>query len=148
MKRVEVFDIEANGLLDTITKIHCAIFRNLAGELVAQFTPLNIHTLPDYLDKVDVAIGHNILSYDFPAIEKVLKYKYKGQKVDTLIMSRLLNPKRLLPPNAKDRKAGPHSLYAWGVRCGVDKPDHDDDNSPDDDPPPPRGGRPALRVVK
>ncbi len=126
MKRVEVFDIEANGLLDTITKIHCAIFRNLAGELVAQFTPLNIHTLPDYLDKVDVAIGHNILSYDFPAIEKVLKYKYKGQKVDTLIMSRLLNPKRLLPPNAKDRKAGPHSLYAWGVRCGVDKPDHDD----------------------
>lgn len=125
-RNVQVMDAEANGLLPTVTKLHCAVFRNLAEEVVAQFTPLNIGKLPAYLDTVDVVIGHNIIGYDFPMLQKVLGYTYKGTKVDTLIMSRLLNPKRLLPPNAKDRKAGPHSIYAWGVRCGVDKPEHDD----------------------
>ncbi len=126
MKNVLVMDIEANGLLDTISKIHCSVFRNLNEEVVAEFIPINIHKLPDYLKTVDVVIGHNIINYDFPAITKVLGFKYTGQMVDTLLMSRLLQPKRLLPPNAKDKKAGPHSLYAWGVRCGVDKPEHED----------------------
>lgn len=125
-KQVLVFDLEANGLLDTITKIHCATFRNLKGELVKEFTPEDIHEMPNYMQTCDVLIGHNILQYDFPAIEKILKFRYAGTKVDTLVMSRLLNPKRLLPFNAIDRSAGPHSLYAWGVRVGVDKPDHSD----------------------
>lgn len=125
-KKVYVFDIEANGLLDTITKIHCAVFKDLTGKLVKKFTPETIDQLPAFLQTCDVLIGHNIVSYDFPAIEKVMGFKYTGSKVDTLVMSRLLNPKRLLPPNAIDRRAGPHSLYAWGVRVGVDKPEHSD----------------------
>lgn len=133
--KVEVFDIEANGLLDTVTKIHCAVFKNLRGETQATFIPEGWHgvkhgrslkELKSYMDTCDVLIGHNVLNYDFPALEKVLGIKFKGKKVDTLIMSRLLNPKRILPPNAIDRKAGPHSLYAWGVRVGIDKPEHED----------------------
>lgn len=126
MKKVEVFDIEANGLLDTVTQIHCAVFRNLKGKVTKEFTPKNIHEIGKYMDTCDVLIGHNVLQYDFPALEKILGYTFKGTKVDTLVMSRLLNPKRLLPPNAIDRTAGPHSLYAWGVRVGVDKPEHED----------------------
>lgn len=125
-KKILVFDLEANGLLDTVTKIHCAVFKDLQGRLVKKFTPDTISNLPSFLDTCDVLIGHNIISYDFPAIEKVLGYKYKGSKVDTLVMSRLLNPKRLLPPQASDRRAGPHTIYAWGVRVGVDKPEHTD----------------------
>lgn len=130
-----VFDIEANGLLATVSRIHCAVFRDLDEKLVRQFVPKGwavvekgdcIDNLPAFLDKCPELIGHNIINYDFPTIEKVMGYKYKGKKTDTLIMSRLLNPKRMLPFNAKDRKAGPHSLYAWGVRVGVDKPDHTD----------------------
>lgn len=121
-----VFDIEANGLLDTVSVIHCAVFRDLEGKKVKVFDPSDIHLLPEFLNQCPVLIGHNIISYDFPAIEKVLGFTYKGKKVDTLIMSRLLNPKLLLPPHALDRRAGPHSLYAWGVRLGVDKPDHED----------------------
>lgn len=123
---VVVGDIEANGLLPDVTTIHCAVFRNLAEEVVASFKPLNIHLLPAYLDTVSTFIGHNIISYDLPAIKRVLGYTFKGRKIDTLIMSRLLQPKRLLPFNAKNKKAGPHSLYAWGVRLGVDKPEHED----------------------
>lgn len=133
--KVEVFDIEANGLYETVTKIHCAVFRNLKGAITAVFVPEGwtamqdarpISQLPSYMKTCDVLIGHNILNYDLPTIRKILGYKYKGKKVDTLIMSRLLNPKRTLPYTATDRKAGPHSLYAWGVRCGIDKPDHED----------------------
>lgn len=126
LKNVLVVDTETNGFLDFVTKMHCAVFSNLSEEVVATFTPLNIHLLPDYLDDVDVLIGHNIIGFDLPVIEKLFKFKFKGQKVDTLLMSRLLNPKRILPPQAKNRKAGPHSIYAWGVRLGVDKPEHED----------------------
>lgn len=123
---VQVVDTETNGFLDKVTKMHCAVFSNVMEEVVATFTPLNIHLLPAYLETVDVLIGHNIIGFDLPVIEKLFKFKFKGQKVDTLLMSRLLNPKRILPPQAKNRKAGPHSIYAWGVRLGVDKPEHED----------------------
>lgn len=123
---VLVFDMEANGLLDEVTKIHCGSFRNLEGKLVASFRPHEIEDMLKFLDGVDVLIGHNILGYDLPALLKVHGYRFKGKKVDTLVMSRVLNPKRTLPVSAVNRKAGPHSLYAWGVRVGVDKPEHED----------------------
>lgn len=125
-KKVRVFDIEANGLLRQATKIHCIVFSDLKKQEVVKFGPDEITKALDYLQSCDVLIGHNILEYDLPLIEKLHGIKFNGTKVDTLIMSRLLNPKRFLPPNAKDRKAGPHGLYAWGVRCGIDKPEHDD----------------------
>lgn len=125
-QKICVFDIEANGLYDTVTKVHCAVVRNLQNKVLATFDPSNIHTFPDYLNTFDIIIGHNIISYDLPTLTKIFGTTYKGKVVDTLIMSRLLNPKRMLPFTAVNRKAGPHSLYAWGVRLGVDKPDHDD----------------------
>lgn len=125
-KKVRVFDVEANGFLRQATKVHCFVFSDLKKQQVVKFYPHQIEEAIEYLQSCDVVIGHNILEYDLPLIEKLYGVKYKGVKVDTLIMSRLLNPKRLLPPDAKDRKAGPHSLYAWGVRCGIDKPEHED----------------------
>ena len=124
--RIRVLDIEANGLLDTVTKIHCFVFSDLKKQEVRKFYPHELDKAVEYLASCDVIIGHNIIAYDIPAIEKVLGFKYEGKKVDTLLMSRVLDPKRMLPPNAKDRSAGPHSLYAWGVRVGIDKPEHED----------------------
>lgn len=123
---IRVFDIEANGLLHEATKIHCFVFSDLKKQEVRKYYPHELDKAIEYLKKCDVVIGHNIIEYDIPLIEKLLGFKYTGKKVDTLIMSRLLNPKRLLPPDATDRTAGPHSLYAWGVRCGIDKPEHED----------------------
>lgn len=125
-KKVLVFDTESDGFVADATRIHCAVFRDLQGKFVKGFDPTNIHELPQFLSTCDVLIGHNIIAHDFPLIEKILGFKYEGTKVDTLLMSRLLNPKRLLPPHATDRSQGPHSIYAWGVRVGVDKPEHTD----------------------
>lgn len=124
--KVRVFDTEANGLLDTVTTAHCAVFTSLDGKTVDKFGPDQIQDMLRYMDSCQVLIGHNIIGYDFPMLYKVYGYVYKGKPVDTLIMSRLLNPDRVLPPNAENRRAGPHSIYAWGVRVGVDKPEHDD----------------------
>ena len=80
----------------------------------------------DYLSSFDVLIAHNGIGYDWPLLKKLYGWEFKGKKVDTVIMSRLLNPKRLVPFNAPDKKMGPHSLAAWGYRVGRGKPDHED----------------------
>jgi hypothetical protein len=124
--KVCVFDTEADGLLDTVTKVHCGVFTSLDGKEVTKFQPNQIQDMLRYMDTCDVLIAHNCIGYDFPMLKKVTGYVFKGKVVDTLLMSRALNPKRFLPPHAKDRRAGPHSIYAWGVRVGIDKPDHED----------------------
>lgn len=124
--RVNVFDIEANNLYPAVDKIWCGVFSSLDEKEVNVFEPGMLPEMLRYMDTCDVLIGHNIIDYDIPAIKKVLGYRYKGKLVDTLLMSRMLSPNRLLPVHATNKRAGPHSLYAWGVRLGIDKPDHED----------------------
>lgn len=127
MTKVRVFDLEANGL--TPDTIHCMVFSSLDNKEVVQFRPHQMAAAVEYLNSCDVIVGHNILSYDLPAIKKVLGYDFKGKKVDTLLMSRLQNPHRQPPITARgDKKAmlSPHGLGAWGYRVGRGKPEHDD----------------------
>lgn len=126
MTKVYVFDLEANGLLDKATKVHCGVVSNLKGEEVWTYRPHQIDQLLAKLREADVLICHNLIDYDLPLLEKLYGFKYEGKVVDTLIMSRLHKPDRRLPPHAKNKRAGPHGLYAWGVRVGVDKPDYDE----------------------
>ena len=120
-----VIDLEANGLYDTVTKLHCAVASTLDGKDVRRFDNTQMEEFVAFLKTVDVWIGHNILQYDIPVVEKVLGYKFTGKKVDTLLMSRLQNPHRTAPPQAKNKKEAMkvHGLYAWGVRVGIDKPE-------------------------
>ncbi len=127
MPKVRVFDIEANGL--TPDKIHCMVFRSLDDKQVDMFRPHQMKEAISFMEGCDVLIGHNILSYDLPAIKKVLGYEYKGKKVDTLLMSRLQCPNRQAPLAARgDPKAmkSPHGLGCWGYRVGRGKPEHED----------------------
>lgn len=123
--KIGLFDLEANGLLDTATKVHCGVVKHLKGD-IRKFRPTEVKELLEYLDSFDVLIAHNGIGYDWPLLKKLYGWEYKGKKVDTLIMSRLLNPKRLVPFNVGDKKVGPHSIAAWGYRVGRGKPDHDD----------------------
>lgn len=124
--RVNVFDLEANNLYPAVDTIWCGAFSSLDGAEKVSFGPDELDSMIAHMDSCDVLIGHNVIGYDFPTLKKVLNYEYHGKVVDTLIMSRLLSPKRVLPVHAAIRTAGPHSIYAWGVRVGVDKPEHDD----------------------
>ena len=120
-----VIDLEANGLYDTVTKLHCAVASTLDGKDARRFDNTQMDEFVAFLKTVDVWIGHNIIQYDIPVVEKVLGYKFTGKKVDTLLMSRLQNPHRTAPPQAQNKKEAMkvHRLYAWGVRVGIDKPE-------------------------
>lgn len=133
--RVVVIDLEANGLLNTVTQLHCAVAMTLDGKEVWRFEPHQMKEFCSFLDTVDVWVGHNIIQYDIPAVKKVLGYEFKGKRVDTLLMSRLQNPHRTAPFHAKNKKEAMkvHGLYAWGVRVGIDKPEieHWDEYNPE-----------------
>lgn len=124
--KIFVFDTEANNLYPAVDRIHCGVFSSLDGKEVYKYSPSFMEDMMEFMDSCDVLIGHNVIGYDFPMMKKVLGYEYKGKVVDTLIMSRLLNPNRRTPPHALNQRAGPHSIYSWGVRVGVDKPEHND----------------------
>ena len=122
-----VIDIETDGLLDQMTTIHCAVVKNyLTGE-VTEFRPDEIIDFACMLDH-NVVIGHNIISFDLPVISKWVERHFLGYDetpgpkmvIDTLVMSRLLNPDRERP-KGMPQKVGPHSLKAWGYRLGVYK---------------------------
>lgn len=127
--RIGFFDIEANGLLHQADKMHCGVVKS-KQDGVRKFWPWPgadyVKQFLEYLDSFDVLVAHNGIGYDFPLLKKLYGWEFKGKKVDTLIMSRLLNPKRLVPFHCPDKKLGPHSLGAWGYRVGRGKPDHDD----------------------
>ena len=57
---------------------------------------------------VDTIIGHNLLAFDLPVLERVWGWKWNGTVQDTLVMGRLLNPPA----------EGGHSLKAWALRAG------------------------------
>ena len=72
-------------------------------------------TLIPLLNKADRLIGHNLIGYDAPVLNKLWGTKIGLKKVrDTLIMSRLLNPSI----------ENGHSLAAWGQRLGNEKIDY------------------------
>lgn len=121
-----VGDLEANGFLHIATKVHCGVFKNLKTKQVRRFQPSEIPQMLEFMDTCDTLIFHWGTGYDFPLLKELYGYEYKGKKIDTLLMSRLQNPKRMLPFNCPNKKAKPHSVEAWGYRVGRGKPEHND----------------------
>lgn len=126
MKRL-VFDIETNGLLPEVSTLHVCCTRDLdTGDEWYSTNPLEIIS---HLSKATHLIGHNIIDYDLPVLDKLLNWKpdIHVQITDTVILSRLGNPDRTMPSNVpKGSKFGSHSLAAWGYRVGRGKVDHED----------------------
>ena len=125
MTKVFVWDVEANGLLHEADRVHCGVVAEYGGKGFWSYRPHEIDQLLGKLSEADVLIGHNIIGYDLPLLKKLYDWEPSAKIVDTVLISRLQRPDRKLPPHAKDKRAGPHSLYAWGVRVGVDKPEYD-----------------------
>ena len=79
-----------------------------------------------YLDEADILVGHNILSFDLPVLEKLYKWKPKPNQIirDTLVCTRLIWPDIKNPEGYKSKVGhGSHSLAAWGHRLGILKGD-------------------------
>ena len=110
-----VFDVEANGLLDDATKIHCLSYTT---DGVTYDTLFDYDGMKDLLLNQQGLIGHNIIRYDIPLLEKILGIKIEARLFDTLPMSWVLNYNR---PK--------HGLESFGEDFGIPKPKIDDWNN-------------------
>lgn len=128
-----VFDIEADGLLDTITKIHCIVIKDIdTGERWSVWQPELIEwVVRNLLQEADLLIGHNILSFDLHVLLKFFPwFKPKGKFFDTINASRLIwtdlyerDLREVRQNPALGPKMGWHSLEAWGIRLKLHKGD-------------------------
>ena len=107
-----IFDVEANGLLDVADTIHVMSWYNI--ETGEEGSTKNYDTMRHMLTTHGL-IGHNIVTYDIPLVEKLLGIKVEGTIIDTLPLSWYLEPQRIR-----------HGLDDWGKTLGVEKPKIDD----------------------
>lgn len=107
-----VFDIETTGLDNTApgSKIHCICTANLTTGERQTFVGDDIQRGVNYLLKADMLIGHYIIFFDIPWIEKLYNVKFNSFLYDTKVNSQLLFP--LLKGN---------HLSDWGERLGLSK---------------------------
>lgn len=125
-----VFDIETNGLLDDLTTLHCLVMQDLDTGAMLSCASQPGHTLPEdgvrALMAAEEIIGHNIIKFDIPALQKLFPwFRPKGRVIDTLVCTRLLWPeikqddfKRQKAGRLPGKLVGSHSLEAWGHRIG------------------------------
>jgi len=116
MKQI-VFDIEANGL-DPDT-VWCIIAYEREAKEYIEWSKEDLPLFKDWIKEQDEleVIGHNIIGYDIPVLERLLDVDFSKCKVtDTLVMSRLAEPSRL----------GGHGLENWGQLLNQPKGEHSD----------------------
>jgi len=123
-----VFDIETDGLLDTVSTVHCLVLKDIdTGEIIS-YTD-NWRDGVKRLEEADMIVGHNIIKYDIPALQKLTKFEPKGLIRDTLVCTRLIwadiKQGDFTRTDFPRKLIGSHSLRAWGHRIGNYKDDYD-----------------------
>lgn len=111
-----IIDIEANGLQPT--EVFCICVKNMETGQCLEWVPETLHLFKDWLYEDTKLIGHNIIKYDGPVLNRLLGTNIKLKDMeDTLVLSYLFNPLR-----------GRHSLEFLGkqIGCEVDKVAHED----------------------
>ena len=150
-----VYDIEANGLYEEVTDVHCIVAKRLETGEIFRFYDLNDITIEHrdtdsmlikaeldilFEDPEEVTICHNQLGYDIWMLRKfydidLVSIKGIDKCVDTFVWSQALYPDRLMPKgcpnvikmdNGKNKKVGPHGLESWGYRTSKKKPHIED----------------------
>lgn len=108
-KKICVFDIEGDSLNPTVIWVmSAAMFSN--GKWRIKSTS-DYDEMRKFFKSCDVLIGHNIILWDIPHIERLLDIKIEAEIIDTLALSWYLEPYRMK-----------HGLEAWGEEFGIQKP--------------------------
>ena len=123
-----VFDLETDGLYDTVSKVHCAVIYDITRKQTFTYGPDRIADALAHLATADVLIGHNVIFYDIPVLQKLHSFDCKARILDTLICTRLIWPKEKLYdldteqyPQVPKKLRGGASLKAWGYRLADHK---------------------------
>lgn len=130
-----LFDIETDGLLDSLSKVHCICALSLPDGKSYSFGPDAIDKGLALLAQAPLLCAHNGLCFDLPALKKLYPELKLSRCFDTLTASRLIwtNIHELDMANLRSTKGkgyqlhqrlvGSHSLEAWGERLGANKDD-------------------------
>lgn len=103
-----IFDVETDGL--KATRLHCLSYCTEDGK--KRDTLYDTKVIKEWLQQEDlVLIGHNIVKYDIPTLERLFDIKINAKLVDTLAISYYLEPERIK-----------HGLESYGEEMGVKKP--------------------------
>jgi DNA polymerase I-like protein with 3'-5' exonuclease and polymerase domains len=123
-----IFDIETNGLYDQVETIFCVVIYDINKQQTFTYGPDCIAGALAHLATADVLIGHNIIFYDIPVLQKLHSFDSKCRIIDTLICTRLIWPKELLYdldteqyPQVPAQMRGAASLKTWGYRLADHK---------------------------
>jgi DNA polymerase I-like protein with 3'-5' exonuclease and polymerase domains len=126
-----VFDIETDGLLDSVTKVHCIVIGDLNSDQVFEYGPTQIADALAHLARAAYLTGHNITRYDLPVLQR--RYNWAPPSdctiLDTLVASRLILPHlddldataKAMGGPSLGKLHGSYSLEAWGARLGIPK---------------------------
>lgn len=130
-----IFDIETNGFLPELTKIHTLALTEEGADdaevrVFGGHTDEKIRNILTHLEDAPFLYGHNILEFDLPALKKVYpNFKPRGQMWDTLLDCQMMYTDmrdvdfkhRKRTPDFPAEFIGKHSLAAWGHRLGLAK---------------------------
>ena len=126
-----VFDLETNGLLHDLTRIHCLAIYDSTTDKVETYNDEknnNKYSISEGIGRLlvaDTLVGHNIIGFDLPCLSKLYNYFTPTARiVDTLLLSRLYHTDifdidhkhkwRHMPLQLYGR----HSLESYGYRLG------------------------------
>jgi DNA polymerase I len=122
-----VFDIEANGLNEVtidkkvnaeVSEVWCLVAKDIRSGQVYSFRADRIAEGVELLRKADTIIGHNIIMYDIPVLERFYG-AIDTNTIDTLIVSRIMYP------DIRNHPLGNNSLKSWGQHLGCFKQDYE-----------------------
>ena len=125
-----VFDIETNGLLYDVSKIHCISTFDTEKEETYVYNDQDDETpsIRDGINQImeaDTLAGHNLIGYDLAVLRKLCdSFDTDATVIDTLVLSRLYHPnlmeidKRRQWRHMPLQLYGRHSLEAYGYRLG------------------------------
>jgi DNA polymerase I-like protein with 3'-5' exonuclease and polymerase domains len=131
-----VLDVETDGLLDQLTRIHSLVLRDLDTDEVFSCTndgdPAEYHTIEQglsLLSEAERVYAHNGIRFDLPAIQKVYPgFTLKGELRDTYVTACFLwahiadaDYDLVRKGRFPSKLVGSHALEAWGYRLGAEK---------------------------
>ena len=108
--KILIFDIETDNFYEQGKVIHCIVAMDAETWEIKSFGPDEIEAGIEYLDSAKIVVGHNIIDFDIPFINKIYNWVPKALPRDTLTISRLLFPTREF-----------HSLDSWGKELNFPK---------------------------
>ena len=126
------WDIETNGFLQVLDRVHCLVARDIETDEVFKFRPGQIEDGARLLQEAELCVAHNGFKFDLFAMRKLNYMEPVWEKHrDTFIMAQLIWPDISKSDLGRIRRGtldkvllGRHSLKAWGQRLGMFKGDY------------------------